>query len=216
MYCPCGNNCEHFANKCKTGRKECHQICTLYEILVKSALSSIGSLANAAQKSRSMSFVIKKILSVCARLKELNVEKLTEEYGAKFVPKLAVLISVVTEIILLVRDFYIAITKFSEGRLTRKEYLEVITKRISAAVCSLSGFQLGYLLGGVIPLAFLGSWPLAALPLSVFGAIVVGAGGDYLAKLVGGYLGEIITPLVLYIDNSLSSMESTMDDLHND
>ena len=216
MYNPVTNNCEHFANECKTGKKECHQIWTLKEILGKSALSSIGSLADAAKNSRSMSFVNKKILSVCARLKKINIEKLTEEYGGKFNPKLAVLISVVTEIILLVHDCYIAITKFSEGRLTRKEYLEVVTKRICATVCSLGGFQLGYLLGGVIPLAFLGSWPLAALALSVFGAIVVGAGGDYLAKLVGGYLGEIITPLVLYIDNSLSSMESTMDDLHND
>jgi hypothetical protein len=211
MYNPVTNNCEHFANECKTGRKECHQIWTLNEILGKSALSSIGSLANAAKNSRSMSFVNKKILSVCARLK-----KLTKEYGEKFNPKLAFFISVVIELILLVLDFYDASIKFSKEKLTRKEYLEVVTKRTCATVCSLSGFQLGYLLGGVIPLAFLGCWPLTALALSVLGAIVVGAGGDYVAKLVGGYLGEIITPLVLYIDNSLSSMESTMDDLHED
>ena len=37
------NNCEHFANECKTGEKKCHQIKTSIEILGKNAMESITS-----------------------------------------------------------------------------------------------------------------------------------------------------------------------------
>jgi hypothetical protein len=153
-----------------------------------------------------MSSYIKKILSVCAKLKKLNIEKLTKEYGGKFNPKFGFYISAVLELVLFVHDCWDAIIKFLAGKLNTKEYLEVVTKRIWAAGLSLGGFQLGYLLGGVAPLAFLGWWPL-----SVLGAIVVGAGVDYLAKLLGGFLGQIITPLVVSIAKEfLQSVKSTM------
>ena len=86
-YCPVTNNCEHFANECKTGKNECHQQWTPIEILGKSAISSVGSLTKVAKNSQFMSSYIKKILSVCAKLKKLNIEKLTKEYGGKFNPK---------------------------------------------------------------------------------------------------------------------------------
>ena len=82
-YCLFTNNCEHFANECKTGKKECYQKQTAIEILGKNVVtSSIGSLVNVAKNF--MSSVYKKIISVCPGLK-----KLTEKYIAKFDPKLA-------------------------------------------------------------------------------------------------------------------------------
>ena len=49
-YCLFTNNCEHFANECKTGEKKCHQIWTSIEILGKNAISSITSFLNSAIK----------------------------------------------------------------------------------------------------------------------------------------------------------------------
>ncbi|CAB4026664.1 Hypothetical predicted protein, partial [Paramuricea clavata] len=200
-YCPVTNNCEHFANECKTGKKECHQKWTPIEIIGKSAISSIVSVKIAKPMS-----LMDKLRHLLARM--LNIKPdLAEKYRANFNSKLAFFTAAKIEVFLLFRDCLDASTKFSEGNLTSKEFLEVVTERICAAGFSLGGFQLGYLLGGVTALAFPGWWPL-----SVLGAIVGGAGVDYVAKLLGGIAGQqIITPLVVYIAKEfLQSVKSTM------
>ena len=49
-YCPFINNCEHFANECKTGKKECHQMWTPLEICGKSMTATLASLRVFADK----------------------------------------------------------------------------------------------------------------------------------------------------------------------
>jgi hypothetical protein len=74
-------------------------------------------------------------------------------------------------------------TKLDEGKLSREEYCEVIVKRVCGAVCSIPGFAVGFVLGGMI--------------LPVLGAFLGGALGGFLGKEAGGKLGEILTPMII-------------------
>ncbi|CAB4044357.1 Hypothetical predicted protein, partial [Paramuricea clavata] len=179
------NNCEHFANECKTGKKECRQFWTPIKILVKSATSSC------------LSFLVESLRSTGSWIKESDIvieEAL--EFGAKFSPTFATISAIIIETLSLKLDYSDAKAKLKQGRLTREEFYEVIVKRVCAAFLSIWGNCIGFTYGEIKWLAlgnFLGGWVLPIL-----GVFVAGAGGDYLAKLVGGILAEkVVTPLVV-------------------
>jgi hypothetical protein len=204
MYNPVTNNCEHFANECKTGEKECRQFWTPIEILVKSATSSC------------LSFLVESLRSTGSWIKESDIViEETLEFGAKFSPAFATILAIIIETLSLKLDYSDAKAKLKQGKLTREEFVEVIVKRVCAALLSIGGNCIGFICGA-IKWSALGTI-LGGCILPILGVFVAGAGGDYLAKLAGGILAEkVVTPLVVSLDKYWSSMESTMDDLHND
>ncbi|XP_028396349.1 uncharacterized protein LOC114520305 [Dendronephthya gigantea] len=176
-YCPFTNNCEHFASECKTGVKKCHQFWISVEILGKSALSSITSFLNRAVKWFRMTF-----RSENSWFRQPGVTEIVE-YGANIGTGLSIFTAFIIEVALLGHDCKEAKTKFDEEKLTREEYCEVIVKRVCGAACSIPGFVVGFVLGGMV--------------LPVLGAFLGGVVGDFLGKEAGGKLGELLTPLFI-------------------
>ena len=123
-------------------------------------------------------FILEKMLS------KAKAKEIMEQYRAIFNPKYAVLIALVFEIVLLMYDLY-------KGSLTKEQFLEVVIKRICAAVCSIPSFWLAYYLGGMLSITICG-YVLPAILVS----IIAGAVGDFVAKEAGGKFAEVVTPLV--------------------
>lgn len=105
------------------------------------------------------------------------------EYGANIGAGLSIFTAFIIEVVLLGHDCREAKTKFDEEKLTREEYCEVIVKRVCGALCSIPGFVVGFILGGMV--------------LPILGAFLGGAVGDFLGKQAGGKLGELLTPLFI-------------------
>ena len=85
--------------------------------------------------------------------------------------------------------------KACNSNLNQEQFMEVMIKRICAAICSLPDFWLGYYLGGMLSVAICG-WPLPAV------LVYIGGGGtlfDFLAKEAGGKLGELVLPFVKHL-----------------
>ena len=178
------NNCEHFANKCKTGKKECHQQGTLFEILAECSIPTV------------VSYVVTSFQS--GRLEKSDMEKIME-FGAKFSPKLAIIVALIFETLFLGRDFCDTKAKLDEGKLTREEFCNVIVKRVFATLSSIFSHWIVFFWLPEIKWFALGSF-LGGYVLPVLGTIAVGTVGDYLAKLGGAFLAEqIITPLFIEV-----------------
>ena len=194
-YCLVMSNCEHFANECKTGKKECHQKWTPPEICGKSTTATLASLRLFADKvleylkinknttylahKKKLETILEEILGkMSSKAKELG-----EKYLEIFNPTFAMYIGLFVELVLLVLDLYTAYN----SNMNLKQFLEVIIKRICAAVASVPGFQISYCLGGILPLCFVS---YAFFPTC--GALIAGPIGDFLSKLIGGLLGDLI------------------------
>jgi hypothetical protein len=94
-FCPFTNNCEHFANECKTGEKECRQIRTSIEDLGKNAISSITSFLDRARKWFRMV-----LRSENSWFRQLGVTELVE-YGAQFCTGMSIFVAFTVEVVLL-------------------------------------------------------------------------------------------------------------------
>ena len=167
------NNCEHFANECKTGKSTCHQMWTAIEILGKSALSSILSFVIQTFRSRSR--------------QKIDPNSAFDKVGAQFNLRLAAIFASISEMFLLYHD-YAALEKYDE------EVVKVITKRVCAAVGSIVGDLIGFYLGN-IKRSFLGA-TLGGWVLPVLGTFILGCVGDWVAKLIFAQLGELLAPLI--------------------
>ena len=167
------NNCEHFANECKTGKSTCHQMWTAIEILGKSALSSI------------LSFVIQTFRS--GSRQKIDPNSAFDKVGAQFNPRLAAIFASISEMFLLYHD-YAALEKYDEV------VVKAITKRVCAAVGSIVGDLIGFYLGN-IKRSFLGA-TVGGWVLPVLGTIALGCVGDWVAKLMFALLGELLAPLI--------------------
>lgn len=177
-YRPFSNNCEHFANECKTGEKKCHQIWTGIEILAKSASSKIPSFVRE---------VCEKIFESSASVvRQPGIAEVAEE-GFKLSTDLSIFIAAVIETVLLCKDYRVAKKKYDKGELTREEFCEVVVKRVCAGICSILLSSFGFLLGGMVPLPILGC----------FTSFLGGFLGDFLGKKAGGKLGDLLTPLFI-------------------
>ena len=106
-----------------------------------------------------------------------------EKYLEIFNPTFAMYIGLFVELVLLVLDLYTAFN----SNMNLKQVLEVIIKRICAAMASVPGFQISYCLGGILPLCFVS---YAFFPTC--GALIAGSIGDFLLKLIGGLLVDFI------------------------
>ena len=198
-YSPFINNCEHFANECKTGKKECHQKWTPIEIFLKSTTATLGSLREVVSKV--LQFVLKQLkidekkkylFTIKNKLENIleetlekinsNAKGLYEKYDAIFNPTYAVYIASFIELVLLGFDLYTAYN----SNMNLKQFLEVIIKRICAAMFSFCGFPISYGLGGIVPLYFVSH---AFFPFC--GALIAGYIGDFLSKLIGGLLEDL-------------------------
>ena len=172
-YNPVSNNCEHFANQCKTGKSICHQMRTPIEILRKSALSSI------------LSFVVQKLRSGSRR--KLYPNAAFNKVGAQFNLRLAAIFASISELFLLYWD-YAALEKYDE------EVVKVITKRVCAAVGSIVGDLIGFYYGN-IKWSYLGAI-FGGWVLPVLGTIALGCVGDWVAKWIFAQLGELLAPMI--------------------
>ena len=184
-YCLFTNNCEHFANECKTGKKKCYQKQTPIEILVKSATSTC------------LSSLVESLRSRGGWIKESDIEK-GMEFGAKVSPTFATILASIIETRYLFHDYSDAKTKFDKGKLNREEFREVIVKRACAAFLSIWGNWIVFVYGEIKLLrpprpTFLGGWVLPIL-----GIILAGAASDYLVKELAGL---IVALLAEYIDD---------------
>lgn len=194
------NNCEHFANECKTGEKVCHQIWTPIEIFVKSITATIGSFFKSPKDSRWLS-VIEKLLSMLPKVvkpTKTRIKKLLEKYAANFNPKMAAYIAIVIEAILLCCD---ACRGYHQGKMSRNECIDVIVTRLLAAATSIPFFLFVNIACGLIPLC-----AGCIVPVAYIAAIAFGPVADWLGKLAGGLIGKrVVMPMVLWLVDCFES-----------
>ena len=242
-YSAFSNNCEHFATECKTGEKDCHQKGTPKEIVVKSALATIGSCvrawkANIDEKKKNALATQRMILSILEKIfSKAKAKEIMEMYGTQIVSVLETMVSSISEkilsnakakeiievcratfnpvsktkakyheifnhkyvasiagiceLFLFFCDYYKAEDKASNNNLTKEQFIEVVIKRICAAVFSIPGFWFSNYLGGMLSIAICG-WALPAFLVS----IIAGAAGDFAAKQLGGKFADaVVIPL---------------------
>lgn len=94
------NNCEHFANECKTGEKKCHQIKTSIEIFGKNA---IGSIASFFRKSKLWFRMM--LRSENSWFRQPGVTEVVE-YGTRIGAGLAIFVTFIIELVLLGEIFF--------------------------------------------------------------------------------------------------------------
>ena len=174
---------------------------TPFQIFSKSIAATLGSCARKASIDQNKKlFLVKKVEMILKKmLSKAKVDKLMKKYHAIFNPKYAMYIGFVFELVLLIYDWY----KTCNSNISQEQFMEVMVERICAAICSIPGFWLGYYLGGMLSVAICG-WALPAVLVS----IVVGASCDFLAKEVGGKLGDqVVLPLVkrLWLEAKMKS-----------
>ena len=93
------NNCEHFANECKTGEKKCYQIKTSIETLGKNAIGSITSFFRKGKQWFRMM-----LRSENSWFRQPGVAEVVE-YGTRIGAGLAIFVTFIIELVLLGKIF---------------------------------------------------------------------------------------------------------------
>lgn len=176
------DNCESFAAFCKKGVERSHQVRWLWKGMVDQLKKALGSLAG-----KSCQLLKTSILPTSVKVSTAEaIEKIGNNHQSIGFGLVVVIEGVIT--IIDIKKLY---GERKDGNLTRKVFIEEVTKRVTEAI----------LAGG---LAAAGG--LVAGPAGIFVGIIGGTTGKIFGSWLGPYIGGAITKFIKTDDKAVKDI----------